>query len=61
MSRELDLMTIPVSPEIFSGMVRWPVFLLAYKVYYLYLKFCNSLFFFFFFFLFFFLLLFSTL
>jgi hypothetical protein len=40
MSRELDLMTIPVtpeifpgSPEIFPGMVRWPVFLLAYKVY----------------------------
>lgn len=36
MSRELDLMRIPMSAEIFSGIVRWPVFLLAYKVYCLY-------------------------
>jgi hypothetical protein len=41
MTRELDLMTIPMSPEIFSGMVGWPVFLLANKVYYLYLEFFN--------------------
>ncbi|KAE8124605.1 hypothetical protein FH972_019472 [Carpinus fangiana] len=31
-NRELDLMTIPMSPEIFSGMVGWPVFLLANKL-----------------------------
>ncbi|KAM3732281.1 hypothetical protein ACB098_11G048200 [Castanea mollissima] len=30
-NRELDLMRIPMSAEIFSGIVRWPVFLLAYK------------------------------
>ncbi|KAM7266925.1 hypothetical protein ACFE04_009091 [Oxalis oulophora] len=29
--RELDLMTIPISSELFSGMVRWPIFLLANK------------------------------
>ena len=29
-------MRIPMSAEIFSGIVRWPVFLLAYKVYCLY-------------------------
>jgi callose synthase len=46
MTRELDLMTIPMSPEIFSGMVGWPVFLLANKVYYLYLEFFNFFFFF---------------
>uniref|UniRef100_A0A6N2MZZ2 1,3-beta-glucan synthase n=1 Tax=Salix viminalis TaxID=40686 RepID=A0A6N2MZZ2_SALVM len=28
---ELDLMTIPMSSELFSGMVRWPIFLLANK------------------------------
>ncbi|KAJ8755066.1 hypothetical protein K2173_016646 [Erythroxylum novogranatense] len=28
---ELDLMVIPLSPELFSGMVRWPIFLLANK------------------------------
>ncbi|RVW60252.1 putative callose synthase 8 [Vitis vinifera] len=30
-NRELDLMTIPLTPELFSGLVRWPVFLLANK------------------------------
>ncbi|KAG6607954.1 putative callose synthase 8, partial [Cucurbita argyrosperma subsp. sororia] len=30
-NRELDLMTMPVSSELFSGIVRWPVFLLANK------------------------------
>ncbi|KAJ4726559.1 Callose synthase-like protein [Melia azedarach] len=30
-NRELDLMTIPMSQELFSGMVRWPIFLLANK------------------------------
>ncbi|KAL5736702.1 hypothetical protein ACOSQ2_031490 [Xanthoceras sorbifolium] len=30
-NRELDLMTIPMSSELFSGMVRWPIFLLANK------------------------------
>ncbi|KAJ7948849.1 Callose synthase-like protein [Quillaja saponaria] len=30
-NREMDLMTIPMSSELFSGMVRWPVFLLANK------------------------------
>ncbi|KAJ6894038.1 callose synthase 8 isoform X1 [Populus alba x Populus x berolinensis] len=28
---EMDLMTIPMSSELFSGMVRWPIFLLANK------------------------------
>lgn len=30
-NRELDLMTMPMSSELFSGIVRWPVFLLANK------------------------------
>ncbi|KAH9723654.1 putative callose synthase 8 [Citrus sinensis] len=30
-NRELDLMTIPMSKELFSGIVRWPIFLLAHK------------------------------
>ncbi|KAI8557991.1 hypothetical protein RHMOL_Rhmol04G0054100 [Rhododendron molle] len=30
-NREMDLMKIPVSSELFSGVVRWPVFLLANK------------------------------
>ncbi|KAH7512777.1 hypothetical protein FEM48_Zijuj12G0126200 [Ziziphus jujuba var. spinosa] len=30
--REVDLMTIPVSSELFSGTIRWPVFLLANKL-----------------------------
>ncbi|XP_057461314.1 putative callose synthase 8 [Actinidia eriantha] len=30
-NREMDLMKIPLSSEIFSGVVRWPVFLLANK------------------------------
>ncbi|KAK9269020.1 hypothetical protein L1049_000788 [Liquidambar formosana] len=30
-NRELDLMTIPTSSDLFSGIVRWPVFLLANK------------------------------
>ncbi|XAR56395.1 1,3-beta-glucan synthase [Bertholletia excelsa] len=30
-NREMDLMKIPVSTELFSGVVRWPVFLLANK------------------------------
>ncbi|KAF3442292.1 hypothetical protein FNV43_RR16208 [Rhamnella rubrinervis] len=30
-NREVDLMTIPVSSELFSGTIRWPVFLLANK------------------------------
>ncbi|XP_057949634.1 putative callose synthase 8 isoform X1 [Malania oleifera] len=30
-NRELELMTIPFSSELFSGIVRWPVFLLANK------------------------------
>ncbi|XP_050220253.1 putative callose synthase 8 isoform X2 [Mercurialis annua] len=30
-NRELDLMSIPMSSELFSGMVRWPIFLLANK------------------------------
>ncbi|XP_012074237.1 putative callose synthase 8 isoform X2 [Jatropha curcas] len=30
-NRELDLMTMPISSELFSGMVRWPIFLLANK------------------------------
>jgi callose synthase len=32
-------MTIPMSSELFSGMVRWPIFLLANKVRYLCSKF----------------------
>ncbi|KAL2476561.1 putative callose synthase 8 [Abeliophyllum distichum] len=31
-NREMDLMKIPVSSELFSGQVRWPVFLLANKL-----------------------------
>ncbi|KAM6584955.1 hypothetical protein CsatB_011957 [Cannabis sativa] len=30
-NREVDLMTIPMSSELFSGVVRWPVFLIANK------------------------------
>ncbi|XP_050370862.1 putative callose synthase 8 isoform X1 [Argentina anserina] len=30
-NRELDLMTMPMSSELFSGIVRWPIFLLANK------------------------------
>ncbi|XP_010552165.1 PREDICTED: putative callose synthase 8 [Tarenaya hassleriana] len=30
-NRELDLMTMPISSELLSGMVRWPMFLLANK------------------------------
>ncbi|XP_050112527.1 putative callose synthase 8 [Malus sylvestris] len=30
-NRELDLMSMPMSSELFSGIVRWPVFLLANK------------------------------
>ncbi|KAI4323117.1 hypothetical protein L6164_022748 [Bauhinia variegata] len=30
-NREMDLMMMPLSTELFSGMVRWPVFLLAHK------------------------------
>ncbi|KAH7844337.1 hypothetical protein Vadar_026931 [Vaccinium darrowii] len=30
-NREMDLMKIPVTSELFSGVVRWPVFLLANK------------------------------
>lgn len=31
-NKELDLMIIPKSSDIFSGIVRWPVFLVANKV-----------------------------
>ncbi|KAJ0102053.1 hypothetical protein Patl1_05004 [Pistacia atlantica] len=30
-NRELDLMTIPMSSELFTGIIRWPIFLLANK------------------------------
>ena len=34
-------MRIPILSEIFSGVVHWPVFLLAYKVYYFYFTFSD--------------------
>lgn len=46
MSRELDLMKIPMASETVSGMVYWPVFLLAYKVGCVYLNSVNCFFFF---------------